>query len=94
MHYEQQPDTCIVCMEAYTIGSFAYGLLACKCLWVSTYKILIHITCAQRPSLNAHADVTSGARDLTFGLSLHLPSCFVYASTEGAGESAHLRRLA
>ena len=35
-----------------------------------------------------------GVRVLIFVLSLHLYQCFVYASIEGSGESAHMRRLA
>ena len=41
---------------------------------------------AQKPTLNAYADVSSGPN---FGLSLHLHPYFVYASSEGAGKSAH-----
>ena len=38
------------------------------------------IVFAQMPGINAHTGVSSGARDLIFGLSLHLRPCFVYAS--------------
>ena len=49
---------------------------------------------AQTPLMNAHTDVFSGDRGLKFGLSLHLYPYFLYASSEGSGESAHMRRLA
>ena len=49
---------------------------------------------AQELPLNAHADVFSGARGLNFGMSLHLNPYFGYASIEGSGEAAHLRRFA
>ena len=57
-------------------------------IWTDTNKILVFNTCAQKPHLNAHADITSGARDLNFDLSLHLHPYFVYASSKGSGESA------
>ena len=60
----------------------------------SLYMILVLIAYAQKPSLNAHADISSGARGLNFGLSLHLLTNFVYSSSEGSGESVHLQRLA
>ena len=46
----------------------------------------------QKSPLNAHADISSTARYVSFGLSVHLYS--VYASNVGSGESAHMRRLA
>ena len=49
---------------------------------------------AQEFPLNAHADVFSGAKGLNFGMSLHLYPYFGYASIEGSGEVAHLRRFA
>ena len=46
------------------------------------------------PLTNAHAEISSKAGDMNFVLSLHLQSYFVYAISEGSGESAHMRRLA
>ena len=47
-----------------------------------------------RPSLfNVHADAPRGAIGLMFGLSFFLLLYFVYASSEGSDESAHMRRL-
>ena len=43
---------------------------------------------------NAHADVSSGARDLKFGTCFHLHPYFVRASSEGSGETEHLHSLA
>ena len=57
-------------------------------LYFGTYRI-----CAKHP-LDPHADVYSGAWSLQFGLSLHLHTYFVYASSEGSSEYAHMRRLA
>ena len=48
---------------------------------------------AQETSLNAHACASVRVRGLRFGLSLHLLPYYVYASSEGFGESAHMRRL-
>ena len=52
------------------------------------------IAYAQVPLINAHVDISSKARGLHFGLCIHLLLYFVYASSEGSGESAHERRLA
>ena len=60
----------------------------------SAHEISVLIAYAQTPPINARADVSSETRGLNFGLSLHLQPCFVYASREGSGESAHMRRLA
>ena len=51
------------------------------------------IAYVQMPLINAHAVVSSGARGLNFGLSLHLHPYFVYASSKGSGKSAHKGRL-
>ena len=46
------------------------------------------------PPLNVHADISRGARSMTFfDLSLHLHPYFVHASSDGYGESAHLCTL-
>ena len=37
-------------------------------------------------------DVSSKARGISFGLSLHLYPCFVYASHQDSGESVHMWR--
>ena len=48
-------------------------------------KTLVHSAIAQRPPLNAHADLLSGARGLHFGLSLHLHPYIMYTSSKSAG---------
>ena len=55
---------------------------------------LVLIPYAETSTLNTHADVSSGVRVLKFGLMLHLHPYFVYASSEGYGESVHMHRLA
>ena len=45
------------------------------------------------PLIIAHADVSSRARGQIYGLSLHLYPYFVYASSEGSGESTHMLNL-
>ena len=52
------------------------------------------IVYAQIPLINAFTDLSSKVRCLTFGMSLHLYLYFMYASSEGSGESAIKRRLA
>ena len=44
--------------------------------------------------LTAHAQPFSGARDLAFCLKVPLDSLLVWASSEGSGETARMRRLA
>ena len=56
-------------------------------------EILVLNTYMQKPSFKSHAGLFSGARGLNFGLSLLQPY-FVYARSNGSGNSAHLRRLA
>ena len=56
-------------------------------------EVLVLIAYAQMPLINAHAEVSSKARDIHFVLSLHLQPYFVYAISEGSGESAHMCRL-
>ena len=53
----------------------------------------ILIASAQKPPINSHTDLLSGTRDLSFSLGLQLHPHFVYPSSEGSDESAHLRRL-
>ena len=45
------------------------------------------------PVIYAYADVSSGARYLQFGLTLHLQLYLMCASSEGAGKSAHMRKV-
>ena len=58
------------------------------------HDILALIAYALAPPLNARAYVSSGTIDLRLGPSLHPYLYFVYASNEGSGEYAHVRRLA
>ena len=44
--------------------------------------------------LTAHAQPFRGARDLAFCLKVPLDSLLVWASSEGSGETARMRRLA
>ena len=46
-----------------------------------------------RITLNMHAQLSSGDIYILFGLSLHLIPYFVHASSEGSGETAHMRWL-
>ena len=55
---------------------------------------LIKKSYAQKPPLNAHPDVSSRTRGLNVYLSPCLCPYLVYTSSEGSGESVHMRRLA
>ena len=65
--------------------------------------MFVLIAYAQKPPLNAHADLSSvcvcgggggggGARGLKFDQSIHLYPYFVHVSSECSGESAHYER--
>ena len=47
----------------------------------------------QKPHLKARADISSGAKGLYFGVTLHLHPYFVKASSEGSGVSGRMHRL-
>ena len=53
------------------------------------HEFLVLIAYAKKPPINAHANVSSWARALTFGLSFPLGPNIVYARSEGSGETAH-----
>ena len=57
------------------------------------HEMLELIAYAQMPIMNAHADEYSKVRGLRFGLSLHKHPYFVFVSSEGSGQSAHMRRF-
>ena len=58
------------------------------------HDIFVLIAYARIPHCIAHAGVSSYARNLMFGLTLHLHPYFRNEISEGSGESAHMRRLA
>ena len=62
--------------------------------YVQAHEILVTIAYAQMYLINAHSDVSNKAKGLSFVLSHHLQPYFVYASSEGSGESVHMHRLA
>ena len=53
----------------------------------SAHKMLVLIAHAQSHSLNMHAQLASGVKDLNFGPSLHEVRYFMYASSEGSNET-------
>ena len=61
----------------------------------SLILVLIAYNYARRPHLNANADahISSGAKCLKFDPESSSTSVPCYASSEGSGESAHLRGL-
>ena len=56
-------------------------------IFVVTHVILEFIAHAKKPPINTHADVVGGTRGLNFDQRLHQHPNFVYASSEGLGES-------
>ena len=57
------------------------------------HVFLVLITCTQKPPINPHAEISSGARILNFALSLHLHPYSLYTSSKGSGKAAHMCRL-
>ena len=79
-----------ICADAsYKSPCWAYPTLTCPALSISTVFSFVY---SKAPC--KRVGVSGKARDLNFGLSLHLHPYFVCASSEGSGESAHVRRLA
>ena len=64
-------------------------------LYWHVHEISALIAYAQMTIIKAHPDISSKARGLNFGLSLHLSSLFINSRTEDSGKSAHMhmRRL-
>ena len=60
----------------------------------TVHEILVLVAFPQKRLINVLAYVSSGARGLNFGLSLHLHPYFVCASSKCSGKYVHLRRLA
>ena len=57
------------------------------------HEMLVLMAYVQKPPLKTHADVSRRARCLISGLSLPLLPYFVYARSDGSGETAPKRRL-
>ena len=78
---DQRIRKCLVCIIDQTLD------------WAATSEFVS----SSIPSwhiLTAHAQPFSGARDLVFCLKVPLDSLLVWASSEGSGETARMRRLA
>ena len=63
--------------------------LYCSCIniFAPACAILVIISCTQKPTLDAHDVVSSGA-SLNPSAGLHPQSCIAYASSKSSGESA------
>ena len=69
----------------------------CNCFLCITWAPSSEFVSSSIPSwqiLTAHAQPFRGARDLAFCLKVPLDSLLVWASSEGSGETARMRRLA
>ena len=63
------------------------GFLAARPIYGPANKFSVIILYAQMPLMDAHADISSKAGGLHFGLNLHLHPYYVFASREGCGET-------
>ena len=69
-------------------------MLACwKNIWAAPSEF-VSSSIPSWQTLTAHAQPFRGARDLVFCLKVPLDSLLVWASSEGSGETARMRRLA
>ena len=66
---------------------------ACNCTWALSSEF-VSSRIPSWPILTAHAQPFRGAMDLAFCLKVSLDSLLVWASSEGSGETARMRRLA
>ena len=83
----------------YTFVRIYRIMIIIKNWWLSeiTWAESSEIVSSSIPSwqiLTAHAQPFRGARDLAFCLKVSLDSLLVWASSEGSGETARMRRLA
>ena len=84
LHFEEVKHT-ILCVKAEC------------CIWIIIWAEPSEFVSSSIPSwqtLTAHAQPFRGARDLAFCLKVPLDSLLVWASSEGSGETARMRRLA
>ena len=65
----------------------------CRALWAESSEF-VSSSIPSWQILTAHAQPFRGARDLAFCLKVPLDSLLVWASSEGSGETARMRRLA
>ena len=54
-------------------------------------SLLLKVLIAQKHTLDTHADLSSGAKDLSFGLGLHLLFYFVCASNLRSDKTADIQ---
>ena len=76
---------------------FSWGSSNETCSWSFIWAAPSEFVSSSIPSwqtLTAHAQPFRGARDLAFCLKVPLDSLLVWASSEGSGETARMRRLA
>ena len=69
------------------------GLVVTKYTWAPSSEF-VSSSIPSWQTLTAHAQPFRGARDLAFCLKVPLDSLLVWASSEGSGETARMRRLA
>ena len=74
-------------------SNYNLQLLTCRIIWAPSSEF-VSSSIPSWQILTAHAQPFRGARDLAFCLKVPLDSLLVWASSEGSGETARMRRLA
>ena len=88
------PPRCPVQESSYTpLVSCRNSCWVCKNMWAPPSEY-VSSSIPSWQTLTAHAQPFRGARDLAFFLKVPLDSLLVWASSEGSGETARIRRLA
>ena len=89
--FSESLDYCSSLMKMCSWLKFRRGLPKCK--WAPSSEFVSSSIPSWQIS-TAHAQPFRGARDLAFCLKVPLDSLLVWASSEGSGETARMRRLA
>ena len=89
-------DLCLS-RQLKTPPSMGFNLFSCLMFSFTNWAALSEFVSSSIPSwqiLTVHAQPFRGARDLAFCMKVPLDSLLVWASSEGSGETARMRRLA
>ena len=79
--------------DTAAMNSLVEVLFCCHYIWAPSSEF-VSSSIPSWQILTAHAQPFRGARDLAFCLKVPLDSLLVWASSEGSGETARMRRLA
>ena len=91
MHKNNFPFQWVLLSESKISWMFNHSFA--KIIWAPSSEF-VSLSIPSWQILTAHAQPFRGARDLAFFLKVPLDSLLIWASSEGSGETARMRRLA